>query len=103
MSALGWLRLAYEIGSELWREHRRDQAAAKAWAETRSTVRGCPRCREIVYGPGQTTCGKCGAALVDVRRDTMIGKCECRRKAANAATCNCDMEGFRAHQPPRRI
>ncbi|HEY3499755.1 MAG TPA: hypothetical protein VGK73_33920 [Polyangiaceae bacterium] len=66
MTFLQGLRLAVELGAELWREHRRDVAAeraAQAWAETRSTVRASPRCREAAYVPGQTTCGKCGTAL----------------------------------------
>ena len=66
MSALAIARFAFELGSELWREWRRDAArerAAKQWAETPAPVRGCPRCREIAYTPGQTTCHKCGAPL----------------------------------------
>jgi hypothetical protein len=67
VSLLPWVRLGVEFGSELWREWRRERAkaraAAKQWAETPAPVRGCPRCREIAYSPGQTACAKCSALL----------------------------------------
>lgn len=60
------LRFAFEVGSELWREWRRERARAKAqrdWANTPTTVKGCPRCHEVAYRPGQVICIKCGARL----------------------------------------
>ena len=66
MTTVQALRLAAEIGAELWQEWRRDRARAKAaqqWAETPASVRACPRCREVAYTPGQAHCTKCGSAL----------------------------------------
>lgn len=59
-------RFALEVGSELWREWRKERAQAKAqreWAETPATIRGCARCNEIAYTPGQVACSKCGGLL----------------------------------------
>jgi len=36
---------------------------AKQWAETPSVIRGCARCNEIAYTPGQVACSKCGGLL----------------------------------------
>jgi hypothetical protein len=55
--------LAYDLAREAWRDRKRKQAAAKAWAERPAPIRGCPRCGEIAYTPGQVACGRCGALL----------------------------------------
>jgi uncharacterized paraquat-inducible protein A len=60
------LRFAFEVGAEMFHEWRRSRAKAKAqrdWANTPTTVRGCPRCHEIAYRPGQVSCERCGALL----------------------------------------
>jgi len=57
---------AYELGSELWHEHRREQArqrARDAWANTPAPIRACARCSEIAYTPGQVACNRCGSVL----------------------------------------
>jgi uncharacterized paraquat-inducible protein A len=57
---------AYEIAAELWHEHRRTRArkrAADEWARTPAQIKGCPRCNEIAYLPGQVACNRCGAIL----------------------------------------
>lgn len=63
---MNWARLAFEVGSELWREWRRKRAAderAKEWAETPAPIRACFRCREIAYTPRQVSCNRCGGLL----------------------------------------
>jgi hypothetical protein len=68
MSALGTVvglvaELAVLELKALVRRGREAERAAKQWAETPAPVRACPRCREVSYTPGQTTCAKCGAPL----------------------------------------
>lgn len=66
MTWTGVAKFLWELGSELWHERQRRKArsrAAEHWATTSAPARACPRCREIAYVPGQTTCTKCGAAL----------------------------------------
>lgn len=68
MSALGTVvgllaELAVLELKALVRRRREAERAAKQWAETPALARGCPRCREVAYTPGQTTCHKCGASL----------------------------------------
>lgn len=68
MSALGTAagllaELALLELKALVRRRREAERAAKQWAETQAPVRACPRCREVSYTPGQTTCHKCGAPL----------------------------------------
>lgn len=52
-----------EYAADRYARWQRKQRAAKAWAETKASVRACHRCREIAYTPGQTVCTKCGATL----------------------------------------
>jgi hypothetical protein len=33
------------------------------WSKAPAVIRGCPRCHEIAYTPGQVACNKCGAFL----------------------------------------
>lgn len=53
---------------EAWQAKRRarriaERRAREQWAQTRATIRACPRCHEIAYTPGQVACSKCGALL----------------------------------------
>lgn len=63
-SAIVWVaRLAYEVGSELWRENQRAKAKERAdqqRANTPVTVRACVRCGELAYQPDQVRCFRCG-------------------------------------------
>lgn len=55
--------LAYDLAAEAWRDRKRRQAEAKAWAERPAPIRGCSRCNEIAFTPGQVACGRCGTLL----------------------------------------
>jgi len=58
-------QVAYEIGSELWREWRRKRAAdkaARAWAERPNEPKGCKRCNTLNY-LGGSVCSNCGWPL----------------------------------------
>lgn len=60
------VRFVFEVGVELWqtwRSKQKEKARAKIVAETPAVIRGCPRCNEIAFTPGQVTCTKCGALL----------------------------------------
>lgn len=57
------IRLAYELAAEILHEELKKRRERKRWPKTGTAVRGCPRCREIAYTPGQTLCNKCGAPL----------------------------------------
>lgn len=60
------VRFVIGLGAALWKDwraYRREQARAKVVAETPAIIRGCPRCKEIAFTPGQVTCTKCGAFL----------------------------------------
>lgn len=57
------VRFVFEVGVELWRRWKQDEAKARAWTQTPAAVRSCPRCNEIAFTPGQVTCTKCGALL----------------------------------------
>jgi hypothetical protein len=55
--------LAWELGSEFWRERQKKRKAAAEWAARPAPIRACFRCKEIAYTPGQVECAKCGALL----------------------------------------
>ena len=39
------------------------KARLREWSNKKDTVRGCPKCKEISFTPGETVCSKCGAVL----------------------------------------
>lgn len=56
------LAMAADAGRD-WLRRRAAERAAKQWAETPATPRGCRRCRTLNYVPGAIRCGACGAEL----------------------------------------
>lgn len=47
-----------------WNDKRKaKERAAKRWAETPATIRGCPHCHEINYTPAAVSCRACGRLL----------------------------------------